>query len=333
MPDQRGGDPFVEQDRHRAGGRPAGAQPFGGPLAGAGADLLRRRHVGGEGARFRRPVALHPQALAGDRHGRDRMAGARVAAGKAVARRQPDRPPHMRGVAGFAGADPGHAQRGRLGPQRQVLQRRRIGRVHPLRLGQFQPGHGGGIERPPLGGEADAVIDRRLAGHGDGAGGHLGDRAGRRVRAGDAGLPGAEDHPQPDLDPVSAFGMFQLPGAHVDGRGGGPQGDGIGLVGPRGPRGGQHLFGQLLQRFGLDHAPSFAWTAAQGKAGMASRMARGRRSPPGPCRCSTPAVAGRRRYLICWPLARTEPSSLNSMSEVISSLPSTVLVNMASIIR
>ena len=99
-------------------------------------------------------------------------------------------------------------------------------------------------------GEADHVVDRRLARHGDGAGGHVGNRAPRVVRGRDAGLPAADQHAQADLDPLGAVGMFQHAAAHVDAGGLATGRQGVGPVGACPPGRIDQRFGQRLQIHG-----------------------------------------------------------------------------------
>ena len=83
-------------------------------------------------------------------------------------------------------------------------------------IGQLQPtviAHHRKITRV---GKAKRRILWRLAGHGDGAFGHLGDGAVRKVRGRHRRLALADQNPQADLDAFGPLGLFQCAMAHID---------------------------------------------------------------------------------------------------------------------
>lgn len=143
-------------------------------------------------------------------------------------------------------------------------------------LGQFQAGGVAMARQLAWIGQAQMIVHRRLARHGDGAGGHLDDGGvavvGRRHRR----LAPAHQHAQPDLQPFGAFGLFQRAGPHVDADGPPVDGQRVGLVGPGTARGIDQRLGQALK--------------AKGVGGVGHAGLTGERIRPG--RMPRPAVKG-----------------------------------------
>src|SRR3546814_20848079 len=76
MADQRGGDAWIEHDRHGAAVELAGIEPLHRALAGLAADLGRVRQLVKMGLGFIVPVTLHAGVLAGDGGGRNAVRSA-----------------------------------------------------------------------------------------------------------------------------------------------------------------------------------------------------------------------------------------------------------------
>jgi hypothetical protein len=137
---------------------------------------------------------------------------------------------------------PGYGKRRGLGPGGGVLKlggrgfRRTVGEVEGGRVPVA--GEIGGV------GEADGRVLGRLARHGDGAGGHLGDGVGLRVGGGDDGLPGADEDPEADVDAFGALGMFEAALEDVDREGRAVDRERVGGIGPGAARGGEKLVGE-----------------------------------------------------------------------------------------
>ena len=144
----------------------------------------------------------------------------------------------------------------------------------------------------------------RLARHRHRALGHLVDGARRDVRGRDAGLAPADQHAQPDLDRLGAFGLFKRPAADVDAERPAFDRDRIRGPGAGAAGGGQQGRGQRFKPVGHPRSRPIRSSPAP-NARPADAQARGPRAigPPAWLRTAPVFMAGPARYWRRWPLA------------------------------
>ena len=248
MPDQPRRNPFIIKDREGPGRRLDRARPRHRALARQQADFFGRGHVTGPDPPLARVVAFHLQPGTADRRAAKPVLTAAVTAFETIAQRQPAFAFGIAGAGAFHRADARNRQRRRLGGEGAVFQRFRIG----FRAGieQFQRRAVKVTRQLVRISQPKAVIDRGAARHRHRPAGHGLNGFQAVIGTRDIGLPPADQHPQADLDPLGAFGMFQPPAPHIYAGRRGPQRQRLGLVCTGVARGLQHRVDQGFQHGG-----------------------------------------------------------------------------------
>ena len=213
MPDQRRCDALIKQHRIGPRRRLNSARPQQGAFGRALAHAFGAGHIGGKGAPFGGPIAFHLRARPCEGHRRNRVGRAFIAARKPVAGRQMHPPPRPRG-RGFNLRDPARRKRCSLGPAGIGFQH--LGAGFAGRIAQFQPCHIPALRQLISARQAHRFIGRRFTRHRHGTFGQPRQSGGRYVRRRHTGLPLAHHHAQAHLDPLGAFGLFQLALTDVD---------------------------------------------------------------------------------------------------------------------
>ena len=215
MPQQRRGDPFIEQHGVGAGRGFAGTNAGRGAFARCSADVFRAAQIGLEDAAVTVVVPFHFRAFACNGDTGQPAPGARIAPGKAVGCGQK----HLVvAVAGRGRLYLRHAvdcARGCFGPGRVLLYlcRGRFGG----RIGQFQCFEVPVPRKVPGIGQTRIGILGRFACHRHGPHRHLFDSAVGDVRGGNNCDALAHEGPQPDIGGLCTLGLFKLSVAHIDG--------------------------------------------------------------------------------------------------------------------
>ncbi len=245
VPDQPGGDPLVVEHRKGPGRRLAGAGPRRGALAGEPADLRRVRQVGPVHPALEGIVALHRGAFAADRHRLDRMPGPAEPPEKPLVAAKCIRPADQLAPAASILLTPGTASAAASASSAAACssaarrQRRAVLQIERRRVPVARQLAG-------LGEPAPAVL-RRLARHRHRALGHRGDRRGADVARRDAGLLPADQHPEPEVDPLGALGLLQRAVADLDRQAVARDRDRVRRLGARRLRRREQLPGQRLE--------------------------------------------------------------------------------------